>query len=239
MGSVHIRILIILFTLIFFCHCQDQKEEVKVKSEKSQVTDSNQVTLEFTFDIDRKIYRQTNFGDPPQLAVWIENPDFKKVRTVWVARCTARQEWKGRIECLVSLPYWESRIGRQIDRVFTPDPEIDLVTGATPKNGTVTASIEVSPNSKWDYYIEINVSADYNASFTYWSKDGMPDSEENGQPSLVYSGQIVADGKSKSSPALVGRTEQRRIDNKLLTDLSGITTAKHLIGNLEVRSRFR
>ena len=39
---------------------------------------------------------------------------------------------------------------------------------------------------------------------------GLPDSEANGQPSVVYSGQIIADGKSQTSSCYMsGRTNQR------------------------------
>jgi hypothetical protein len=220
-------------------NCGDNKTKERIKTDKSISSDTNQVVLEFNFDINREVYQKTNFGDPPQLAIWIENLDSGIVKTVWVSRRTAKQEWKGKIECLVSLPYWEYRTAMKNDESPTRDirdPDIDAVSGATPFEGRFSASILVPKESQFIFYIEVNVSADYNNTFTYWSKDGLPDSEANGQPSIVYRGQIVADGKSHSIPILLGRTEQRRVAIGLTEDLEGITTAKHLLGNIQVRS---
>jgi len=216
------------------CNCENQKTEEKVDTSTSIKSDSNLVVLEFDIEIFREIYQKTNFGDPPQVAVWIESVDSSVVKTVWVSYRTAKQEWKGKIECQISLPYWEWRTTQE-----RQDPGIDGVSGATPKGGVMSTSISVPRNSHWIYHIEVNVSADYNKTFSYWSQEGLPDSDANGQPSLVYAGQIFANGMSKSKPVLVGRTDQRRIVNKLLTDLSGITSAKNLIGNIEVRSKIR
>jgi hypothetical protein len=231
---IYIWLSLLFLIPLFFCNYENQKTEEKVETIMSIKFDSNQVALKFYIEINRKIYQKTNFGDPPQLAIWIENMDSSVIKTVWVSSRTAKQEWQGKIECLISLPYWESRTTQE-----RQGPGIDAVSGATPKGGAMSASILVPRNSQWIYYLEVNASADYNNSFSYWSHDGLPDSEANGQPSLVYSGQIIANGNSKSSPALVGRTDQRRIVNELFTDLSSITTAKYLIGNIEVRSRFR
>ena len=241
MGRVSIGLYILFLILYFFCQCGNQKTDENLKTVKSIISDSNQVTLEFSFMINRGIYQRTNFGDPPQLAIWIENLDSGTVKTVWVSRRTAKQEWKGKIECPVSLPYWEYRTAMKSD--LSPardiqDPDIDTVTGATPIEGRMSAKIMVPKETQWIYYIEVNVSADYNNTFTYWSKDGLPDSQANGQPSIVYRGQIIADGKNQTIPILSGRTEQRRVVRELLEDLNGITTAKQLIGNIQVRSIF-
>lgn len=233
------RNLLFLLILIIVCSCGTQKSEENVQEADSVAYDSNSVSLQFFFEINKELYQQTNFGEPPQLAIWIENPDSSVVKTVWITHRTARQDWKGKIECPVSLPYWEYRIFQEGDKTETKDNRnstIDAVSQATPKEGRLIASILVPPTSQWDYYIEVNVSADYNKTFTYWSQDGLPDSEANGQPSIVYSGRILADGKSHSTPVLSGRTDQRHAVNRLSGDLSGITTAKYLIGNLQVKS---
>jgi hypothetical protein len=219
---------------LFFINCENQKTEEKVETITFIKSDSNQASLEFYIEINRDVYQKTNFGDPPQLAVWVENMDSPVIQTVWVSYRTAKQEWKGKIECLISLPYWESRTTQE-----RQDPGIDAVTGATPNGGPMSASIMVPRNSQWTYYIEVNASADYNNTFSYWSHDGLPDSEANGQPSLVYSGQIIANGNSKSKPTLIGRTDQRHVVSEIFADLNNITTAKNLIGKIEVTSMFK
>ena len=233
-------VLISLILPVISYNCGDNKTEERIKTDKPILSDTNQVALQFNFDINRVVYQKTNYGDPPQLAIWIENPD-SGIRTVWVSRRTAYQEWKGKIECPISLPFWESKAVLKSENSSTReirDSRIDAVSGATPTQGQLSASILIPKNSRWNYYIEVNVSADYNNTYTYWSNEGLPDSEANGQPSIVYCGQIVADGKSYSVPVLLGRTEQRHAVGELIEDLEGISTAKQLIENIQVKSLF-
>jgi hypothetical protein len=239
MDRISIWLLLVLVNLFFFFQCEDQNNKEIENVAQSPGLDSNQASIEFFVELDKTIYQKTNFGDPPQLAIWIENQDSSIIKSVWVSRRTAKQEWKGKIECLVSLPYWGHRLKiiKDHSTEYTSiDSDIDAVSQATPTEGHVKASISVPKKSKWIYYIEVNVSADYNKAFTYWSEDGLPDSEANGQPSIVYKGRIIADGESHSIPNLIGRTSQRQAVKKLSTELSGITTAKYLIRNLEVKS---
>jgi hypothetical protein len=241
MGN-HKTYLSFIFMTFFFC-CTDMEEniDIHVKRDTELSIDSSLVKIEFSFDINSALYQKTNFGDPPQLAVWIKNPDSTNIRTVWVTHRAGKNDWKGKIECPVALPFWESESG--IATVIFKNPRqretfFDAVSGATPKGGRFSTHIRVPQASVWKYYIEVNVSADYNKSFPYWSKDGLPDSEANGQPSVVYSGQIVANDSSLDTPRLIGRTEQRYVVDSLSTDLNGITTANRLIENIKVKSQF-
>ena len=112
---------------------------------------------------------------------------------------------------------------------------MDAVSGATPKDGIFTVDTKVPIGSGWAYYIEVNISGDYNEAFPYWSKSGYPDSEGNGQPSIVYQGNIVADENTLSIPKLIGRTEQRKPINFLIPNIDQITTAKMVITNIRVK----
>jgi hypothetical protein len=231
-----------LFLILFICFaCEDKKIEKPKEPDKSVLSDSNRVNLEFSFDINKEIYQKTNFGDPPQIAIWIKSIDTMMLKTVWVTNRAGKNDWKGKIECPVALPFWEAETGLA-SRIFASleerKSEFDAVTGATPKKGRFSAGIKVSRYSSWEYFIEVNVSADYNQSFPYWSKEGVPDSEANGQPSLVYSGRITADGNSRDIPVLIGFTEQRHAVDTLSTDINSITTANQLVNNIEVISGF-
>jgi hypothetical protein len=196
------------------------------------------VSLQFSFVVVKDVYQKTNFGQPPQMAIWIENLDTSIVKTVWITHRTAKQDWKGKVECPVSLPIWEYRIKlkKKTAAGTVRKSNVDAVSTATPKEGKVVASMLVPKDSQWNYYIEVNVSADYNKTFTYWSQDGLPDSEANGQPSIIYSGNIIADLKSRSIPVLIGRTNQGHAVTTISKDLSGITSAKHLIKKMLVTS---
>ncbi len=231
-----------LFLILFICiACEDKKIEKPKESDKSVLSDSNRVNLEFSFDINIETYKKTNFGDPAQIAIWIKSMDSMMIKTVWVTHRAGKNDWKGKIECPVALPFWEAETGIA-SRIFASlderKSEFDAVTGATPLKGRFSAGIKVSRHSRWEYFIEVNVSADYNKLFPYWSKEGLPDSEANGQPSLVYRGRIAADGNSRDIPVLIGRTKQRHAVDTLSTDINGITTANQLINNIEVKSGF-
>ena len=233
-------ILHFLFLLLLTNHACEKNEINKGQQLNQPVTaDSGLAVLNFSLDINKTIYQKTNFGDPPQLAIWIKDPESKITRTVWVSHRAGKNDWKGKVECPVALPFWQAQTvisKRHSDDQRKKIVSIDAPSGATPVAGRFSADIKVPRESEWEYYIEVNVSADYNHSFPYWSKEGLPDSEANGQPSLVYAGRIKADGISSNIPELIGRTQQRRAVDSLSAELEGITSAKRLIENIEVRS---
>ncbi len=224
--------LLIFVISLLAVSCGNNISEKNQSQEQVIKEDSSQVALQFSYEINKDTYLKTNYGQPPQIAIWIESLDSSITKTVFVTHRTAKQDWKGKIECLVSLPYWEYRTSQE-----RQNWDVDMISGATPASGRLTTSIWVPFNSRWMYYIEVNVSADYNQIFSYWSDEGLPDSEANGQPSVVYRGQIIADEESQSIPKLIGHTEQRQPSKKLSKDLEKLTSAKSLIDNIVVTSK--
>lgn len=236
------RILeLIPFILLFFIFSCDTQKTVpdQSKQEPSFTRDGNR-SIEFSFYVDRDVYDYTVYGEPPQMAVWLEHTDSNLVQTVWVSNRSGKNQWKGKVECPVALPYWESR--HRFEKSDFQERNLlerllDAITGATPTGGPFTTTIQVPDSSQWIYFIEVNASGDYNKTFTYWSADGLPDSEGNGQPSIVYSGSITALAGNKDIPELKGRTEQRRPVDSLSPDLESIDTAKKLIRDIQVTVR--
>ena len=197
---------------------------------------SETVRLEFRGKIDRQVYIQSDWGHPPQMAVWLETPDGRTIRTLWVTYRTGACDWKGKASCPVSLPYWVSRYNRETNTTGPPtfqQPVADAITRPTPKE-EFCETAEVPRGSTWDYFIEVNVSGDYNAAFPSVRDDGVEDPQGNGQPSLVYRGRITAEAGARSAPKLVGRTEQLAPVDRLVGDLDGITSAKRLLSAFEV-----
>ncbi len=198
-----------------------------------------QVTLRFSLSLNPGIYKQTKFKKPPQFAIWLEDAAGAKIRTVWVTEKTGTGNWGGKITRPVSLPYWVSRWKKETRSDSFPTPEnpvADAVTGATPTQH-FTNEIEVPINSTWDYYVEINVSGDYNDAFTAVLKDGKRDRHANGQPSIIYRGQITALPGQRSAPQLIGRTDQLESVSHIIPDLEGISLAKNLLSKIEVTCR--
>jgi hypothetical protein len=109
----------------------------------------------------------------------------------------------------------------------------DAITQPTPKESLVVTT-DVPGGSQWRYFVEVNVSGDFNESFPERLDNGRPDEAGNGQPSLVYRGQIQAVLGQRNRPKLIGRTEQFRASFQLSDDLSGITTAKKLLTDIEM-----
>ena len=110
------------------------------------------------------------------------------------------------------------------------------VTGATPKHD-LTVQIQVPPGSLWWYFIEVNVSGDFNTAFPALQQSGAPDPQGNGQPSLIYKGQIKVQPGAQDSPKLIGRTDQYLPLDHIISDLTGITDARELLTNIEVNCR--
>ncbi|OHB64700.1 MAG: hypothetical protein A2Y77_03800 [Planctomycetes bacterium RBG_13_62_9] len=66
------------------------------------------------------------------------------------------------------------------------------------------------------------------------SEAGETDRYGNGQPSLIYRGHIDATAGATSRPELIGRMDQYLPIDEIETDLTGITTAKELLRQVEV-----
>ena len=194
------------------------------------------VALQFSLSLDPQVYSQSNYKKPPQFAIWIEDAAGEEIRTVWVTEKTGAGSWGGKIVRPVSLPYWASRWQKETGSSGDPTPEnpaADAVTGATPKQD-FSCRTEVPAASKWSYFIEVNVSGDFNDSFAAEAKDGKRDRNGNGQPSIVYKGQIIAMPGQSNRPVLIGRTDQFESVSSVNPDLEGISDAKDLFAKVEV-----
>ena len=194
------------------------------------------LTLTFSLELNRRVYDYTDYGEPPQVAIWLEQPDKGVIRTIFVTYRTGKGMWKGRVDCPVSLPYWENRCMEEIRSRGIAGPAIpvpDAISYPTPKT-TFRVNSPVAAGSVWNYFIEVNCSADYNRTFPSVLDEGFPDPFGNGQPSLVYRGQIKAEPGQKDMPEVIGRTDQLDPVDTLITDMTGITDATKLLSKIEV-----
>jgi len=197
------------------------------------------VVLTFQIDLDEQVYKSSAYGKPPQMAVWIQNQEDKHIRTIMVTYHMGACDWGGRVERPISLPYWVGFYNRQTGTSGAPTrehPAPDAVTFATPKSELII-NTSVPEGSKWSYYIEVNVSGDFNADFPKQSKDGRTDRNGNGQPSLVYGGTLEAVKGAVSQPIVLGHTDQYEPVGKLKENTNGITTAPELLKTIMVSCR--
>ena len=203
---------------------------------KETANNAEQVKLKFALKLNPDIYTKSHYKKPPQFAIWIQEGTQGKPRTVWVTSKTGTGDWGKNVVRTTSLPYWVSRWNLQTKSSSYPTPEnpvINALTGATPKVDFTTEAT-VPANNRWNYFIEVNVSGDYNDAFPISQKDGKRDRQGNGQPSIIYKGQITSSPGRKNTPELIGRTKQFENVKNIITDLEGITTAKKLFSKIEV-----
>jgi hypothetical protein len=188
--------------------------------------------------LETNIYEKSHYKKPPQFAIWIEDAEGEQIRTVWVTEKTGTGSWGGKTVRPISLPYWVSRWNKETGNTGDPTPAhpaADAVTGATPKQD-LACRIEVPAASKWNYFIEVNISGDYNDSFPAKTEGGKGDRNGNGQPSIIYKGQITALPGRRSEPELIGRTDQFKRVKGVNPHLEGITNARDLFSKIEVRT---
>jgi hypothetical protein len=213
-----------------------------VGCQRSPVTGSakdggrDMVTLTFRLELDTRVYEDSTWGDPPQLAIWIRDPADNSAQTVMVTHRTGAGDWVGKVDCPVALPYWVACYSQQTGTQGPPtwdDPAPDALTGATPR-AELIRDVRVPRDTRWEYFIEVNVSGDFNADYPKLSDEGLSDTYGNGQPSLVYRGVIDAVEGSTSRPEVIGRTAQYEAVDRVDDDLDGITTARELLRRVYV-----
>ncbi|OHB77145.1 MAG: hypothetical protein A2Z25_24105 [Planctomycetes bacterium RBG_16_55_9] len=207
----------------------------------SRISEAQKRTVDVVFEIDlnQEVYQASSYGKPPQMAVWIANPDDQSIRTVMVTYHAGACDWGGQVERAVALPYWVSYYNRQTGTSGPPTkehPAPDAVTYATPKTH-LTVVTRVPEGSCWNYFIEVNVSGDFNADFPKQPKNGHTDRDGNGQPSLVYGGSIEAVREAVSQPTVLGHTDQYEPTSKLTEGTGGLTTALELLKSMKVFCR--
>jgi hypothetical protein len=193
--------------------------------------------LLFTIHQERDVYDQSNYGEPPQFAIWLENSETGEIQTVFVTYRTATGDFEGKAECPVSLPAWIGAFRQETGRDDIPtmkNPAYDGVTGPTPQEKEFKTRLKVREGSKWYYYVEVNVSGDYTAEFPEMFSDWTTDMHGNGQPSIIYRGEIMCKAGEMDEPELFGRTEQMYLSTAIIPDLRGIGNAKDVFSKISV-----
>lgn len=129
----------------------------------------------------------------PQIAVWVEDSDGTYVDTLFVTKKASGNKWigspkDGRPE---SLPDWYRAKGQNPAEKISKD-EVDATTSATPKKGIVISKdLELEKGKTYVFKCQANQSFDYN---DYYTKKN---SGVDGQPAVLYAGEMIPDGTEK------------------------------------------
>ena len=129
----------------------------------------------------------------PQIAVWVEDSDGTYVDTLFVTKKASGNKWigspkDGRPE---SLPDWYRAKGQNPAVKISKD-DLDATTSATPKKGIVISKdLELEKGKTYVFKCQANQSFDYNE---YYTKKN---SGVDGQPAVLYAGEMIPDGTEK------------------------------------------
>ncbi|MCE5270879.1 DUF2271 domain-containing protein [bacterium] len=217
-------------TLLTFCLAL-----LATVSLRAQTSDS--LKLEISFNQDPAVYEESDYGEAPQVAVWLVDSLSGQVRTVYVTYRTASGDFYGKTECPVSLPVWIAAWRHETGRTDFPtlrDKAAEAVTRATSQDGKVHAETKVAAGQRYLCYIEMNVAGDFNSAYPFERQDGTLDNHGNGQPSLVYRAALTAADGATAVPEPVGRTEQYGYTGEIIHDLQGLDSALKCLTSLAV-----
>ncbi|MDR1197446.1 MAG: DUF2271 domain-containing protein [Prevotellaceae bacterium] len=187
--------------------------------------------VEIKFDIhmnSEAIYFST-YAEPPQFAIWLENPKSGDLKQVFVTYRAGRGDWEGKSDVPVAVPHWTTLFH---DR---NNEKVDGVSGATPKKESFVLQVEVSPGSEWVCWLEMNLAGDYNEYYPQFNRVTLQEDEFScGQPALLYRADIKAERGNSYAPQLAYMSLWDNGENTLAPVDSTITTAQNVFDTITV-----
>jgi len=186
----------------------------------------------------KELIHLSTFAEPPQFAIWLENPETKELKTVFVTHRVAIGDWEGKANVPVALPLWFKLFrvnGKQIKESGSEKKSDMVITGATPKNDFFSIRVEVKPGSKWICWIEMNLAGDFNDSFPEFNLETLKEDEFScGQPALLFSSSITAEEGLKFTPVLAGQSIWEKGNTRVEPVSNGVTTAKNVFDKIQI-----
>ncbi|VAW22900.1 hypothetical protein MNBD_BACTEROID01-2141 [hydrothermal vent metagenome] len=194
--------------------------------------------IEFRVHINEQLIQESTFGEPPTFAIWIENPNTGGLQTIFVTKRAALGDWEGKADVPVALPQWFEvfKIENQSNNLPSYEKPAPLaVTGATPKPGYFTTRVRVTPGSKWNCWIEVNLAGDFNEYYQeYNPEEKTTDEYLTGQPALLYKAEIEAVAGNVVKPKLAGMSVLDTEGGSIVQPVKGITTAAGIFDEMSI-----
>jgi hypothetical protein len=186
----------------------------------------------------KELIHLSNFAEPPQFAIWLQNKETDELKTVFVTHRVAVGDWEGKANVPVALPQWYRLFrGNEKNKKETGDAKkSDLViTGATPKDDYFSIRVEVKPGSKWICWIEMNLAGDFNEAFPEFDRAAFKEDEfSNGQPALLFKTDIEAVENLKFTPLIEAQSIWDNGDIRIEAVSEGVTTARNVFDNIQI-----
>lgn len=196
------------------------------------------VQLEFDIQQDKELILFSDYAEPPQFAIWLEDPDTGRFQTVFVTHRSAQGQWDGKSECPGSLPLWFEIFKREFSTDTLPGISKTApiaITGATPQAEHFKIRAEVPAGSNWICWIEVNLAGDYNEHFNTASGNPNAIIDESGQSSIVYKVQISCIEGTVLTPQIAGYINITKDYDQMIQPLEGITTAKDIFKSIKIK----
>jgi len=186
----------------------------------------------------KELIHLSTFAEPPQFAVWLENPVTGELKTVFVTHRVAIGDWEGKANVPVALPRWYNLFRGSSNPQISSEPgkkSAMAISGATPKTDYFSIRIEVKPESEWTCWIEMNLAGDFNDAFPEFDAESMKEDEfSNGQPALLFKAVVKATEKLEFTPVLTAQSVWDNGSVRVEPPDQGITTARFVFDTIRI-----
>jgi hypothetical protein len=190
---------------------------------------NGKVEIKFDIHMNQEAIYFSTYAEPPQFAIWLENPRNGELKQVFVTYRAGRGDWEGKSDVPVAVPHWTTLFRNRSDE------KIDGVSGATPKKESFVLQVEVNPDSEWICWIEMNLAGDYNDYYPQFNRVTLQEDEFScGQPALLYRADIKAERGNGYTPQLAYMSLWDNGTNTLASVDSTITTAQNVFDTITV-----
>lgn len=230
---------VVITAMAFLCSCQDDLVTYKEGDIKVEVTKGDEWLHDFSgfLGLDRQ--------NPPQIAIWVEDPEGNYITSVYVSHKAATESWKGNgaNRHKESLPVWSYARGvKYPDGLYMPtkdNPLVDGVSGATPRGSFDVKIRPVGDLKQFVVKVELNHSTDWNDNYPKDAKESDANysggKEGSGQPAVVYAAEIDLDSnQTKYTATLIGHSSPDGSNGDIYPDTSLLTSALKIVKEITI-----
>ena len=194
--------------------------------------------IEIEIHQNKELIHLSTFAEPPQFAIWLEDPVSGELQTVFVTHRVSVGDWEGKADVPDALPQWSRLFQGNENSGLVVDGKkgSDLaVTGATPKEDYFTLRVEVKPDTEWICWIEMNLAGDFNEAFPEFDAETFYEDEFScGQPALLYRAEVKAVEDMTFTPNLEAQViwDNGVVSIEPVGD--GVTTARYVFDPITI-----